>query len=126
MSTSRRLAVVVVVVLAVLATTAGTARAGYFPPSPGAIPSYRYHSYATYNSNPLAFNPNNYAPTLNFRPSTAGSIFGLPANYPTPSFNAYGLYSTYTFGPPYDFAWPGDVTYYPYGTTYTTTVVEPY
>ena len=29
-------------------------------------------------------------------------------------------------GPPYDFAWPGDVTFYPYGTTYTTTVVEPY
>ena len=66
------------------------------------------------------------SPTLYFRPSTAGPIYGLPANYPTPSFNAYGIFSTYTFGPPYDFAWPGDVTFYPYGTTFTTSIVEPY
>jgi len=126
MLTSSRLAVAAAVALTVLATAADTARAGYFPPSPGAVPSYRYYSYATYNANPLAFNPSYVSPTLYFRPSTAGPIYGLPANYPTPSFNAYGIFSTYTFGPPYDFPSPGDVTFYPYGTTFSTSIVEPY
>ena len=126
MLTSSRLAVAVAMALTVLATAGDTARAGYFPPSPGAVPSYRYYSYATYNPNPLAFNPSYVSPTLYFRPSTAGPIYGLPANYPTPSFNAYGIFSTYTFGPPYDFPSPGDVTFYPYGTTFSTSIVEPY
>jgi hypothetical protein len=123
------LALAAAVALTILMTAAEPVRAGYFAPSPGAIPSYRFARYATYNPNPLAFHPSYLAPSLYFRASTAAPIFDLPANYPTTSFNtygSYGSYSSYTFGPPYDFAWPGDVTFYPYGTTYSTTLVEPY
>jgi hypothetical protein len=146
MSTSSRLAGVAALALVVLGS--GAARAGYFPPPPFITQYYNYSSVGQYNANPLAFNPSYYSPMLYFRPSTAGPIFGLPATYPTPSFSpsglystrsfgapglystpafgTYGVYSTQTYGPPYTFPALADVSYYPYGTTATTTIFEPY
>src|SRR4051794_1479413 len=100
MRTSCRFAALAAAALVVLGPGAGTGRAGYFPPSPVLTPyyGYNYSTYSYYNTNPLAFNPAYVAPSLYFRPSTAGPIYGVGPNFSTPTFNSYGLYSTYTYG----------------------------